>query len=260
MSLDRYKKDLERLASTGALLLQSMAVDVQPEAKKLLGLSDEQVKKLPIFVHHYQQWYSEALACITQLLPARVDDFVSYYKPDKPRKDILFSNYTVSDYLKGVTITRGFQKEKIVGPDAALYPFQQQVQIVEAAKTRLESSLFDIRALVQADLFDSELDAAEELNHKGFQRGAGAMAGVLLEGHLQTICEQHKIKPPKNPSLSDLNDLLKKNEVLDVANWRFIQHLGDLRNLCDHKKSTDPTKEQIHELIEGVRKVIKTVF
>jgi hypothetical protein len=34
---------------------------------------------------------------------------------------------------------------------------QQQVQILSAARQRLESSLFDIRALVQADLFDNEL-------------------------------------------------------------------------------------------------------
>jgi hypothetical protein len=64
----------------------------------------------------------------------------------------------------------------------------------------------------------------------------------------------------KNPHISELNDILKKNDVLDVPTWRFIQHLGDLRNLCDHKKSHDPTTERIHELIEGVRKIIKTVF
>jgi hypothetical protein len=64
--------------------------------------------------------------------------------------------------------------------------------------------------LVQSDFFDNELDAAEELNRKSFQRGAGAIAGVVLEGHLVTVCEQHKISPPKNPSIADLNDLLKK--------------------------------------------------
>ena len=50
--------------------------------------------------------------------------------------------------------------------------------------------------LVQADLFDNELDAAAELNDKGFRRAAGAVAGVVLEEHLETVCEQHNISTP----------------------------------------------------------------
>ena len=41
--------------------------------------------------------------------------------------------------------------------------FDQQLAILGAVRARFESSLFDIRQLVQADLFDSELDAAGEL-------------------------------------------------------------------------------------------------
>jgi hypothetical protein len=33
-----------------------------------------------------------------------------------------------------------------------------------------------------------------------------------------------------------------------------------LRNLCDHKKSAAPTADQIKELIDGVRKITKTVY
>jgi hypothetical protein len=59
-------------------------------------------------------------------------------------------------------------------------------------------------------LFDNELDAAEELNSKGFHRGAGAIAGVVLEGHLVTVCDQHKISTPKNNAISHLNDLFEE--------------------------------------------------
>ena len=127
-------------------------------------------------------------------------------------------------------------------------------------RRRFEGSLFDIRALVQADLFDSELEAAEEINGKGFQRGAGAIAGVVLEGHLATVLESHKVPIPKNPTISKLNDALKSGDVIDQPTWRFIQHLGDLRNLCDHKRGPDPTTEQIQELITGTRKTTKTVL
>jgi len=56
-----------------------------------------------------------------------------------------------------------------------------------------------------------------------------------------------------------LNDALKNASVLEIAQWRFIQHLGDIRNLCDHHKGADPTKEQVDDLINGVAKIVKTV-
>ncbi|CAH2399819.1 hypothetical protein MES4922_220074 [Mesorhizobium ventifaucium] len=45
-----------------------------------------------------------------------------------------------------------------------------------------------------------------------------------------------------------------------MAQWRFVQHLGDLRNKCDHKKQAEPTKEEVLVLIEGVRKITKTLI
>jgi hypothetical protein len=256
MPFERYKADIDNLVQRGAALALAMHFELIPEIKK--KVSAEGLKKIPNFRNTYQSWYSEALVCISQLMPDRRDDFISYYKPLKARKSLDLENYTISDYLRGLSSSR--LGEEIVGPTAALEPFQQQVRIVESLKQRFESSLFDIRALVQADLFDDELDAAQELSKKGFQRAAGAMSGVVLEGHLSTVCLQHQIRAPKNPTISKLNDLLKENNVIDQPTWRFIQHLGDLRNSCDHKRGSDPRSEAIEELIIGVKKITKTVF
>jgi hypothetical protein len=227
MNIDRYRKDIAQLVDTSEILLISMAHELGIEIKP--KPDQEKLKKLPKFSSMYQSWYSEALACVRQLLPDRLDDFISFYKPIRVRKEITYANYTISDYLQGLSITRGPAKEKIVGPDAAVPAFQQQMHIVEALRRRFETALFDIRALVQADFFDDELDVADELNRKGFSRAAGAVAGVALEGHLLTICDQHNLTRQKNPSIGELNDLLKKSDVVDVPTWRFIQHLGDIR-------------------------------
>ena len=160
-----------------------------------------------------------------------------------------------------VTRTSGWEKTKVVGPEAAIPQFQQQLAILESAKERFKSSLFDIRQLVQADLFDSELEAAEELAKKKFTRATGAMAGVVLERHLAQVCDNHTIKLAKKaPTISDLNDALKNANVIDLPQWRFIQHLADIRNLCDHNRATGPTHEQASDLVAGVRKLTKTLF
>jgi len=128
-------------------------------------------------------------------------------------------------------------------------------------KARFESSLFDIRQLVQADLFDSELDAAKELAKHKFTRAAGALAGVVLERHLAQVCQNHGIKiVKKEPGIADLNNALKEANVIDLPQWRFVQHLADIRNLCDHNKKSEPTVEQVDDLVAGVTKVTKIMF
>ena len=64
----------------------------------------------------------------------------------------------------------------------------------------------------------------------------------------------------KDPTINDFNQPLKDNGVIEIADWRFIQHLADLRNLCDHNKKIEPKHEQIDELIDGVDKITKTIF
>lgn len=262
-NLEKYKKDLEKLISKGESLHNAMLNECHPEEVKKQAKENPRIKEsletLPSFREEYQSWYSESLAVVKLLLPDRLNDFSKLYEKPKGRKMIDNSNYVIEDYLQGLDITKGLAK--VAGPDAAISQFQQQLYILKSVKQRFESSLFDIKHLVQADLFDSELDAAREINNKSFMRGAGAIAGVVLEGHLTQVCETHKIKIAKNnPGISDLNELLKKGNIVETSTWRFIQHLGDLRNKCDHKKQVEPTKEEIDELIAGVEKIIKTVF
>lgn len=262
-NLEKYKDDLKKLIDRGKLLQLAMEHECYPEqVKELYGKKGEKLlNELPNFTKSYQSWYSEAKSIIKQLLPDRLDDFVRHYEKPKPRKDITYDNYRIDDYLQGLNVTRGWEKEKVVGPDAAVPHFRQQLAILESVERRFESSLFDIRQLVQADLFDSELEAALELHKNGFIRAAGAVAGVVLEKHLSQVSQNHNITTrKKHPTISDFNDLLKKGGVLDTPTWRQIQRLGDLRNLCDHNKDRDPTEDEGQELINGVEKLTKTLF
>ncbi|MEZ5785371.1 MAG: hypothetical protein R3D62_02530 [Xanthobacteraceae bacterium] len=262
-NLEKYKKDLDKLIAKGEILHFAMQHDCFPkEIEKALGNNAQEViKKLPKFSEEYQAWYSEAKALIKQLLPDRLADFSRHYEKPKPRRNISYENYRIEDFLQGLSITEGWEKVKVVGPDAAIPHFKQQQAILNAVSARFESSLFDIRQLAQADLFDSELAAAQELLKNGFLRAAGAVAGVVLEKHLSQVAGNHSIPIRKrHPTISDFNDLLKQADVLDTPSWRQMQRLGDIRNLCDHNKDREPTKDEVQELIAGVDKFTKTLF
>lgn len=160
-----------------------------------------------------------------------------------------------------ITVTKGHYQDKVVGPDAAYPKFQQQLNVLKSVERRFESSLFDIKQLAQVDLFDSELASAKELVKHKFIRAAGAVAGVVLEKHLLQVSHNHNIPlGKKNPTINDLKEILKNNNVIDTPQWRLIQLLGDLRNLCDHNKEQEPTLDQANYLISGVEKIIKTIF
>ena len=260
-NLETFKKDLKRLITTGDLLHMAIQYECYPEQfeEQLGDKLEEYVKDLPSFSTDYQSWYSEAKVLIKQLLPDRLDDFVRHYEKPKPRKEIDFESYRIEDCLQGLTTSLGGVKK--VGPEGGIPHFRQQLAIIKAVEKRFESSLFDIRQLVQADLFDSELDADRELTKKGFLRGAGALTGVVLEKHLAQVSSNHNIKTrKKHPTISDFNDLLKNGGIIDVPSWRQIQRLGDIRNLCDHNKDREPTKEEVLELIDGVEKFTKTLY
>jgi len=243
-NIEKYKKDIRKLIKSGEIIFRKMK-----ENKNLSELRQD-----------YEMWYSESYAVIKIILFDRISDFAKMYYDDKTKNGIkLHFQYTPpkSESMKW-DIDSYSPPEAI---DVAKSIFDSQIGILKSCEKRFESSLFDIKQLLQADIFDSELDAARELNKKGFARGAGAMAGVVLEGHLSQVCNNHKIVINKNHStINDLNQLLKDNEVIETPTWRFIQHLTDLRNLCDHKKQKEPTKEEIEELINGVVKISKTLY
>lgn len=270
-NLDRFRNDLERLVKTGQLLDTGIKYECYPnvvisELKQHVNPRTKAyktaLKTIPSFKNDYQRWYSEAQAVIKQLLPDRLADFVHYYDRG-PRKEITFATYSIKDYLQGLRVTRthGAMEDVLVQPSAAIPLFEQQLAILKSAEAQFESTLFHIRELVQADLFDSELDAAEELRKKGFFRAAGAVAGVVLEGHLEQVCINHKVPiPSKDPTINYLNDLLRNAGVIETPEWRSIQHLADIRNKCDHKKQVEPTGAEIDDLIAGVKKKIKNLF
>ena len=195
-------------------------------------------------------------------------------------------NYTIEDYLQGLNVTLG--SSKVVGPDAAIPRFSQQLSLVKSIGERFRSSLFDIRQLAQADLFDSELDAAKELAKNKFTRRAAAskryaslveckdanystaqwpfssperILGQSWSRHLKEVCGNHGVTVRKaKPTISDLNDALKNANAIEIPQWRSIQFLGDLRNLCDHANEPEPTADQVEDLLAGVAKVTKTIF
>jgi hypothetical protein len=254
-NLSRHRADLDKLLKLSSRMFLNLLYRELATREKLSKEQQETADKVKgAFEDDYQKWYTEALSLIRQLTPDRVAEFEHLYKGDGKRREINASSYCIQDWLNGIrSPTHAFPERKMFDDFAITsMRFKTQKEILEATAQRFESTLFDIRQIVQADLFDSELDEARELVKHGFLRGAGAIAGVVLEKHLAQVAQNHSVQVRKqHPTISDLNDALKNAGVVDVPGWRGIQRLGDLRNLCDHNKNREPNAAELAELIGG---------
>ena len=231
-----------------------------PQQEKLLKLA-ENTDNTVMFGAAYQSWYSRALKLVESLAPERLDEFVSYYLIDPKRKVFSSSTYVIQDYIKGVGARKDIHGDLLWDVNyCVMLRILNQIQIIASLASRVEGVLHDVTGHLLAELQDSELATAAKLKTVS-RRAAGALAGVVLESHLQRVAINHKVAiRKKDPTIADLNDPLKKKNIYDVTMWRRIQLLADIRNRCTHKKSLEPTVEEVDELLSGVNSVIKSVF
>lgn len=242
---EEIKKELEDLVSKKGDLIE-LAADT---------------KKTLTFGMEYQEWYSRAIKLVEALAPERLKEFSEYYLIDPKRKATNASNYVIQDYVKAIGArTDHYDKPLWDVNNLIQIRIMNQVQIISSLSSRIDSVLQDVTGHLFFELQDKELEAASQLM-KISPRAAGALAGVVLERHLQRAATNHGIKLRKKaPTISDLNDPLKQSGAYGVPVWRKIQLLADIRNLCSHQKDEEPKKEQVSELIDGVNTIIKTVF
>lgn len=211
------------------------------------------------FQYDYQRWYTKALKAVASLAQDRYAEFRGYYEVDPKRKSLGYGTYVIQDFFKGIA-PGGYQYEGFDTRAQVLTCFFNQLTILNSIKERVDSVISNIEGELYAELQDSEVVVARQLA-KVSLRAAGALVGVLIEGHLQKVAATHGVKlAKKNPTIADLNDPLKAASIIDTPAWRKISFLADLRNICSHKKDIEPTKEQVEELIQGAEWLTKNVF
>ena len=202
------------------------------------------------FPFEYQEWYTRTCRVIRTLANERYSEFKSYYEIDPKRKDLGYRTYVIQDYMKHVVPSRSKYPE-FDSREKVVTCLSNQISILYSVLGNIETILESIDVQLFSELQDAELETAHQLMKVNL-RAAGALAGVVIEHHLQKVTDNHELKiRKKNPTINDLSQLLKTESLIDTPTWRKITYLADIRNICSHKREVDPTKEQVTELIDG---------
>lgn len=152
-------------------------------------------------------------------------------------------------------------KEFIAGEEPGswetnLDQFKRTKSIFLAAKEDFEGGfLSSVKALVQADVFESELEQAEELLNNGYYLAAAVIAGVVLETGMRELCSNENISHGK---LDRMNSDLAKLGIYNKLQQKRITALADIRNSAAHGKPDEFSKQDVVVMIRDIEQFLAT--
>ena len=110
-----------------------------------------------------------------------------------------------------------------------------------------------MRSLVQAEVFNSELEQATELLRKSYKAPAAVIAGTVLETALRELCDRNQIIPGK---LEKMNADLAKKGVYNLLMQKRITALAQVRNDAAHGKHDGYTEPDVKTMISDIERFL----
>jgi hypothetical protein len=133
--------------------------------------------------------------------------------------------------------------------------------ILKAVKDDYENGyLFDIRTLIEAEVFDEFLEQAEELFKKNYYQAAAVIAGCVMEDGLRKLGQRKIPSFPTDKTIDPMNVELAKAGIYNALWQKKITALADLRNKAAHGKWTEFTKKDVEDMIRDVRRFMEDYF
>ncbi|MBB5343162.1 hypothetical protein [Tunturibacter empetritectus] len=131
---------------------------------------------------------------------------------------------------------------------------ERMLSVFEAAREDFKGGyLNSVRALVQAEVFSSELDQARELLDKGYLAPSAVIAGVVLETHLQELSQVNDIPAGK---IEAMNVALAKKGIYNVLRQKQITAHADIRNKAAHGKANEFSVGDVKAMIEDIERFL----
>jgi len=132
--------------------------------------------------------------------------------------------------------------------------FPHCMGIVQAAQYAFQAGLlFDLRALLSAEVLGDFIEQAEQLLEAGYHVPAASLIGAVLEDSLRKLCDKTGIPLPASTKIDRLNADLAKANVYDKLVQKRITALADIRNNADHGHFDKFKKQDVEDMVKWVR-------
>jgi len=148
--------------------------------------------------------------------------------------------------------------EKQQGMDNKTYVLKRLSPVLIAAYDDFKNGfLVTFKQIVQAEVFDNELEQAKSLLESGYKNAAAVIAGVVLETAIKELCKNNEIDLEKK-KLTRLNDDLAKAGVYNTLQQKQITALADIRNNAAHGDYEKFNQQNVEDMIKDIERFLLT--
>lgn len=153
-----------------------------------------------------------------------------------------YSNFSVIHGKQGITYS----------------PVRRGQGILRAALEDFERGyLFDLRLLVESEVFADFLDQAGALLRAGYRGPAALVAGCVLEDGLRKLCGRHGLSLPVHPKLDLMNADLAKAGIYNKLTQKRVTAIADIRNNAAHGNWDQFERKDVEESIDWIAKFME---
>lgn len=134
------------------------------------------------------------------------------------------------------------------------YVYEVLKSIFIATKDDYEKGyLTSYKSLIQAEVFDSELDQAKNLLQSGYLIAAAVIAGTILETSVREICQRNSVPLGR---LNKMNDDLAKAGVYNAIQQKSILAMAAIRNSAAHGKPDEFSENDVVNMINSIEEFL----
>lgn len=215
-----------------------------------IWMTDENAPNRLILLTDYETWYNSSLPLISDYMPDREDDFRERYwivreAIEADRKFVSENNIELPQELRHY----------------AIQGLHFQHDIIASIPGRVESEILKAKEQISRKIVTDELQKSKELFDEEHVRAAGVVAGVALERHLLSLCEDSNqvVDFGYMDGISSLAQTLSEAGEIDDDDQRLLDHLSGIRNKCSHASEQEPEKREVERLLNESDEFIRTL-
>jgi len=158
---------------------------------------------------------------------------------------------------ESIYLNNFYEIDKLKYMTGDTYPkFNKQYALLNAFKDDyINGYLTSVKNMIEADVFDSELEQATELLKNKYKLASAVIAGVVLETSIRSLCINNNLPIGK---LDKMNSDLAKAGIYNKLQQKRITALADIRNSAAHGKIEEFTDDDVKLMIRDVENFLSS--
>jgi hypothetical protein len=133
--------------------------------------------------------------------------------------------------------------------------------VLKAAKDDYENNhIYNLKTLIEAEVFDDFLEQAEYLLSVGYYQPSTVIVGAVLEDSLRKLCIKNNIVLEDKPKMDKMNADLAKRGFYNKLVQKQITTFADLRNKAAHGKWDEFSIDDVKAFISWIRNFMSNYF